>query len=139
MNGSQSQVTYWLFSYLKFEWFVEVVKGAQSNAKPAEISSSKQENSNSTTASDNPPYPAQYLEVLSMIQKGITPPGVKTDVDDKVRDPTAPLQPGSLSQQKKPFQTPGANGGTTVEELMNESIPKSIGGPFTPTESDEEM
>lgn len=40
-----------------------------------------------------------------MIKQGKVPPNVKTDVDDSVKDPNAPLEAGSLSKPTKPWQT----------------------------------
>ena len=88
----------------------------------------------------DPPYSSQYLELLSMIPRGIVPPGVKTDVDDKVRDPSAPLVPGTLSKPRKPYQADGeiASSGISVDDLIDDFVPKELGGPLTPTDSDKE-
>jgi hypothetical protein len=75
-----------------------------------------------------------------MVKQGIVPPNVKTDVDDTPRDPTAPLQAGSLNKRNKPWQ----NSENTVQPLPfkveevedDEDLPKEI-GPST-AESDGE-
>lgn len=64
-----------------------------------------------------------------MIQQGITPPNVKTDVDDEPRDPTAPLLHGNMVKPSKPW----SNASSTNNPLSfivhedDQDLPKNIG------------
>ena len=51
----------------------------------------------------DPPHPASYKDVIDMLDKGLTPPGIR-DIDDKPPDPTVALPPAQLSTKKKPWE-----------------------------------
>ena len=57
----------------------------------------------STPAPADPPHPQSYMEVLEMLEKGQTPPGIR-DIDDKPPDPNAALPPSQLSRKLKPWE-----------------------------------
>lgn len=85
-----------------------------------------------STSTEEPPYPTSYLEVVKMMSKGITPPGLKTDVDDTPDNPTAPLDYSSASQPKKPWKTtPNTsspfNFALEAQPDEDEDLPRNIG------------
>jgi hypothetical protein len=55
-----------------------------------------------TTPTD-PPHPASYKDVLDMLDKGLTPPGIR-DIDDKPPDPSAALPEATAEVKKKPWE-----------------------------------
>ena len=56
------------------------------------------------------PYSQSYAEVMEMLQKGITPPNVNTELDDTPPDPNAQVQPGASPPASKPWSSPGSYG-----------------------------
>ena len=53
--------------------------------------------------SGEPPHPASYMEVLEMLKKGQTPPGIR-DIDDAPPDPNAELPAATLPRKPKPWE-----------------------------------
>ena len=51
----------------------------------------------------DPPHPASYRDVLDMLDKGLTPPGIK-DVDDKPPDPTRSMPRARVEPRRKPWE-----------------------------------
>ncbi|PSC69773.1 Peroxisomal membrane PEX14 [Micractinium conductrix] len=56
-----------------------------------------------------PPHPASYMQVLEMLEKGQTPPGIRTDIDDKPPNPNASPPPSKMKPRPKPWER-GARG-----------------------------
>ena len=68
-----------------------------------------------TPPGDAPPHPPSYMQVLEMLEKGQTPPGIR-DIDDKPPDPDARIPAATMSRRRKPWEKSGgasglANGG----------------------------
>lgn len=61
-------------------------------------------------------HPASYMEVLEMLERGETPPGIRDDIDDKPPNPDQPPPPSRMKPKPKPWEkTPAeynANGST---------------------------
>ena len=51
----------------------------------------------------DPPHPASYRDVLDMLDKGMTPPGIR-DVDDKPPDPTRAVPRARIEPRRKPWE-----------------------------------
>lgn len=51
-----------------------------------------------------PPHPASYMEVLEMLQRGETPPGIRTDIVDTPPDPSAQPPESRLKPRPKPWE-----------------------------------
>ena len=63
-------------------------------------------NGNGAGASDDPPRPHSYMEILEMLEKNQTPPGIRTDIDDKVKVPHQdPTASSSENPPPKPWQS----------------------------------
>ncbi|KAI3426836.1 hypothetical protein D9Q98_006783 [Chlorella vulgaris] len=61
-----------------------------------------------------PPHPASYLEVLEMLERGQTPPGIRTDINDRPPDPLAlPVEP-RLKPRPKPWEKERSTNGGLV-------------------------
>lgn len=76
-----------------------------------------------------------------MIQQGITPPNVKTDVDDEPRDPTAPLLLGNMKNPSKPWSNATSTNNPLsfkVHEEDDPDMPKNIGS-LDDTSDNEEL
>lgn len=61
---------------------------------------------------DAPPHPPSYMQVLEMLEKGQTPPGIR-DIDDKPPDPDARIPAATMSRRRKPWEKSGESGVTT--------------------------
>lgn len=61
---------------------------------------------------DAPPHPPSYMQVLEMLEKGQTPPGIR-DIDDKPPDPDARIPAATMSRRRKPWEKSGESGATT--------------------------
>ena len=72
----------------------------------------------------DPPHPASYRDVLDMLDKGLTPPGIK-DVDDKPPDPTRSMRARASS--------PGESRGKRCERTMTRSMRKKNAVPDGPS------
>ncbi|EIE19534.1 hypothetical protein COCSUDRAFT_48772 [Coccomyxa subellipsoidea C-169] len=64
-----------------------------------------------------PPHPASYMEVLEMLEKGQTPPGIRDDIVDVPPNPSAPPPGARMKPRPKPWEraasapdSPVANG-----------------------------
>lgn len=58
----------------------------------------------STTVSDQPPHPKSYTDILQMLERGETPPNVRTDIVDKPPNPEQiPTNP-KLQPRPKPWE-----------------------------------
>lgn len=49
-------------------------------------------------------HPASYMEVLEMLERGETPPGIRDDINDKAPNPAAPPPPSRLAPPPKPWE-----------------------------------
>ncbi|GAB4818706.1 hypothetical protein N2152v2_005752 [Parachlorella kessleri] len=65
-----------------------------------------------SSAPSQPPHPPSYMEVLEMLEKGITPPGIRTDIDDKAPNPEQPPPQPRLKPRPKPWEKKGAAAAT---------------------------
>ena len=54
-------------------------------------------------AGDAPPHPPSYMQVLDMLEKGQTPPGIR-DIDDKPPDPDARIPAPKMNRRSKPWE-----------------------------------
>mmetsp|Transcript_18884 Transcript_18884/g.40682 ORF Transcript_18884/g.40682 Transcript_18884/m.40682 type:complete len:582 (+) Transcript_18884:92-1837(+) len=69
----------------------------------------------SKPTSDEPAYPKSFHEVMEMVSKGITPPNVRTDINDKPPDPSRPFSEPRIKPMSKPWErdtTATASGST---------------------------
>ena len=65
----------------------------------------------------DPPHPASYRDVLDMLDKGLTPPGIR-DIDDKPPDPSRAVPRARVEPRRKPWEAasvPGASNGSERE------------------------
>ncbi|KAK2076383.1 hypothetical protein QBZ16_000908 [Prototheca wickerhamii] len=53
-------------------------------------------------SSAGPAHPASYMEVLEMLEKGETPPGIRTDIDDKAPNPEQAVPTPRMPVPRKP-------------------------------------
>lgn len=53
--------------------------------------------------------PGSYVEVLEMLEKGITPPGIRTDINDKPPNPLQPLPEPRAKPLRKPWEVNGSS------------------------------
>ncbi len=58
---------------------------------------------------DAPPHPPSYMQVLEMLEKGQTPPGIR-DIDDKPPDPDARIPAATMSRRRKPWEKSASSG-----------------------------
>lgn len=59
---------------------------------------------------DAPPHPPSYMDVMEMLKKVETPPGIR-DIDDKPPDPDATIPAATMSRRRKPWEkSEGASG-----------------------------
>lgn len=77
-----------------------------------------------------------------MISQGITPPGLKTDVDDTPAEPDAPLNYEMHSQRQKPWENASNSSkpfNFAVEpQTHDDDLPKNIGSLGHSDEDDSE-
>jgi len=65
--------------------------------------------SNSKQETDVSPRPHSYMEILEMLEKNQTPPGIRTDIDDKVKVPNQnPTKSSVATPPAKPWVSDGA-------------------------------
>jgi hypothetical protein len=69
----------------------------------------------------DPPHPASYRDVLDMLDKGLTPPGIK-DVDDKPPDPTRSMPRARVEPRRKPWEA-----ARTDDDTFDEKKPFPMG------------
>ncbi|QDZ17720.1 peroxisomal membrane protein Pex14 [Chloropicon primus] len=60
---------------------------------------------------DDPPRPHSYMEILELLEKNQTPPGIRTDIDDKVKVPNQDPTRSSAEAPPKPWQRSGGGPG----------------------------
>ena len=53
---------------------------------------------------DDPPRPHSYMEILELLEKNQTPPGIRTDIDDKVKVPNLDPTESAAEVPLKPWQ-----------------------------------
>lgn len=58
---------------------------------------------------EGPPHPANYMDILNMLQRGEDVPGIK-DIDDKPPNPDQPLAEGKMKPRPKPWERASQNG-----------------------------
>ena len=66
-------------------------------------------------------HPASYMEVLEMLERGETPPGIRDDIDDKPPNPEQPPPPSRMKPPPKPWERRESNGN-------DNSTPVTMGG-----------
>eukprot|EP00890_Picochlorum_soloecismus_P006169 jgi/Picsp_1/6553/NSC_03896-R1_peroxin pex14 len=54
--------------------------------------------------SSNPQHPVSYMEVLEMLERGQTPPGIRDDINDKAPNPQVTPPPARLRPLPKPWK-----------------------------------
>lgn len=78
-----------------------------------------------------------------MLRKGITPPGLKTDVDDTPTDPDAPLNYDSVSKPNKPWITTSSAAPSfdfKLEAVAEDAdLPRNIGSLDHSSQGDSEL
>lgn len=47
------------------------------------------------------PYPNDFTKIMQMVQSGQTPPGIRTDINDKPVDPHSKLERGNREARLK--------------------------------------
>jgi len=62
-----------------------------------------------------PPRPHSYMEVLEMLEQGKTPPGIRTDINDKPPNPSLEASSSELSPRAKPWERAAGPGGSPAE------------------------
>lgn len=62
-----------------------------------------------------PPRPHSYMEVLEMLEQGKTPPGIRTDINDKPPNPSLEASSSALSPRAKPWERAPGPGGSPLE------------------------
>eukprot|EP00212_Chloropicon_laureae_P005917 CAMPEP_0197494868 /NCGR_PEP_ID=MMETSP1311-20131121/32811_1 /TAXON_ID=464262 /ORGANISM="Genus nov. species nov., Strain RCC856" /LENGTH=100 /DNA_ID=CAMNT_0043040317 /DNA_START=1 /DNA_END=300 /DNA_ORIENTATION=- len=86
---------------------------------------------------DEPPRPHSYMEILEMLEKNQTPPGIRTDIDDKVKESLdGGLKEVRVSQAPlKPWQRSAGLAGSSsgavageIEEIQDSAADVSQGG-----------
>ncbi|GFR48938.1 hypothetical protein Agub_g10945 [Astrephomene gubernaculifera] len=75
---------------------------------------------------EQPAYPQSFHEVMEMVQKGITPPNVRTDINDAPPDPTRPLSEPRLPPPSKPWER-----NTTAATTTNNPASASATAPIS--------
>ena len=60
-------------------------------------------------------HPPSYMEVLEMLEKGQTPPGIRTDINDKPPNPKQPPNESRLKPRPKPWERSGSSEGSADE------------------------
>ena len=61
-------------------------------------------------SSDRPPHPQSYLDVLAMLERGETPPGIRSDVADQPPDPAQVPRGSTMHVRPKPWLRPSDPG-----------------------------
>lgn len=79
--------------------------GGSSSAAPS--SSSAPAHGSPAAPSQDPPHPASYMEVLEMLKQGITPPGIRDDINDTPPNPLVSPSEGRLKPRPKPWERQG--------------------------------
>lgn len=78
-------------------------------AKPAASAAPASPAAGSQPASSaGPAHPASYMEVLEMLEKGETPPGIRTDIDDKAPNPEQAVPTPRMPVPRKPWERAAA-------------------------------
>ncbi|GAX73766.1 hypothetical protein CEUSTIGMA_g1217.t1 [Chlamydomonas eustigma] len=77
-----------------------------------------------TSASGEPVYPQSFHDVMDMVAKGITPPNVRTDINDKPPDPTRAASEPKSTPIPKPWERGMAAGETSTGALYT-SVPSA--------------
>lgn len=75
---------------------------------------------------DAPPHPASYMNVLQMLERGETPPGIRSDINDSPPDPAQPPSEGRLQARPKPWERAASS------SAAPSSGPPSAGGSAGP-------
>ncbi|WIA09958.1 hypothetical protein OEZ85_010170 [Tetradesmus obliquus] len=61
---------------------------------------------------DEAPHSAAFQEVMEMVRAGITPPNVRTDIDDSPPDPARPISAPQLAPRGKPWERSSVSSNT---------------------------
>jgi hypothetical protein len=80
-------------------------------------------------------HPASYMEVLEMLERGETPPGIRDDINDKPPNPHQPPPPSRMAPLPKPWELRTAtedvggagSGGLDLSPVLPEDA-VSVGG-----------
>jgi hypothetical protein len=57
-----------------------------------------------TRSEESGRHPASYMEVLEMLERGETPPGIRDDINDKPPNPEQPPPPARMKPLPKPWE-----------------------------------
>eukprot|EP00891_Asterochloris_glomerata_P006807 jgi/Astpho2/6807/Aster-x1399 len=75
------------------------------------------------------PHPASYMQIMDMLKKGETPPGIRTDIKDQPPNPTRPITEPKLKPRVKPWeQVQLANGGAGSSRSSRHSAEDVVAG-----------
>jgi hypothetical protein len=68
----------------------------------------------------DPPHPASYRDVLDMLDKGLTPPGIR-DIDDKPPDPSRAVPRAQVEPRRKPWEAASVTDASNGPERHREN------------------
>jgi hypothetical protein len=68
----------------------------------------------------DPPHPASYRDVLDMLDKGLTPPGIR-DIDDKPPDPSRAVPRAQVEPRRKPWEAASVTDASNGPERHTEN------------------
>uniref|UniRef100_A0A7S3VJR5 Peroxisomal membrane protein PEX14-like KPWE domain-containing protein n=1 Tax=Dunaliella tertiolecta TaxID=3047 RepID=A0A7S3VJR5_DUNTE len=106
----------------------------------ADLSSSTNVSSTGAATATGPaastPYPPSFLEVMEMVSKGVTPPNVRSDINDKPPDPSRPPSEPRIPPRSKPWESAAAaakTSGLPFAPHASSSSPNVHLPPLTPS------
>jgi hypothetical protein len=71
---------------------------------PIQLGATTTSNETTTTKEEAGRHPASYMEVLEMLERGETPPGIRDDINDKPPNPEQPPPPARMTPLPKPWE-----------------------------------
>ena len=84
----------------------------------------------------DPPHPASYRDVLDMLDKGLTPPGIR-DIDDKPPDPSRAVPRAQVEPRRKPWEAASVTDASKgADESHGERLAGERRGRVPPTDED---
>lgn len=84
------------------------VKNADTTSTANVAATSLAPSDTANVATNVPSHPLSYAQVLEMLQRGETPPGIRTDINDLPPDPRQPLPPSKAMAKAKPWHVSGS-------------------------------
>ncbi|KXZ54628.1 hypothetical protein GPECTOR_4g693 [Gonium pectorale] len=81
---------------------------------------------------EQPAYPQSFHDVMDMVQRGITPANVRTDINDAPKDPSRPLSEARLPPPPKPWERASGSGSGTATPASLYGLPYGVAAPVAP-------